>query len=216
MVICWDNIECLRFNSKTGKWYKDKYKHGKRINTNSYEMSENFCKVCGNEYLFSTGNKNICCSLSCNVKYKNSIYGISEETAKKISNTKKGIPVHSEEEKKRMSERMKKRVGPLNSNWKGGHRTEKKKIYDSKEYKEWRKSVFKRDNWTCNFCGQKGYKLEAHHIKMFSKYPELVFEVSNGITLCKKCHQTMVNNKEHLFEDLFTKILCLQTSQILV
>jgi hypothetical protein len=57
------------------------------------------------------------------------------------------------------------------------------------EYSEWRYSVFIRDNWTCKNCGQRGGKLNAHHIKKWSEYPSLRFELDNGITLCKECHK---------------------------
>jgi hypothetical protein len=60
-------------------------------------------------------------------------------------------------------------------------------IRKSPKYKNWRNYVFTRDNFKCIKCG--GNKdIHPHHIKEFSKYPELRFEVSNGQTLCAKCH----------------------------
>lgn len=58
-----------------------------------------------------------------------------------------------------------------------------------KEYAEWRLSVFKRDNFTCQECGQVGGELNAHHIKSYKKYPKLRITLSNGTTLCKECHK---------------------------
>lgn len=64
-----------------------------------------------------------------------------------------------------------------------------KAIRNSTEYAEWRKNVFERDQYTCKACGRKGGEINAHHIKHFAKYPELRLELSNGVTLCKKCHR---------------------------
>lgn len=60
---------------------------------------------------------------------------------------------------------------------------------ENKEYREWRKSVFKRDDYTCQHCGEKGGKLNAHHIKKWSECVEERFSVNNGITLCEECHK---------------------------
>ena len=59
----------------------------------------------------------------------------------------------------------------------------------SLEYKNWRRAVFQRDNYTCQNCNQKGGYLEADHIKPFAYFSELRLEVSNGRTLCKPCHR---------------------------
>lgn len=59
----------------------------------------------------------------------------------------------------------------------------------SPEYSLWRTSVFKRDNFTCIWCGCKK-QIEADHIKPFAYFPELRFCIDNGRTLCKPCHRT--------------------------
>ena len=81
-------------------------------------------------------------------------------------------------------------TGEKNSNWKGGITPIHSKIRGSVEYKLWRDSVFKRDNYTCVWCGyDKGHIIEADHIKPFSLYPELRFAIDNGRTLCRECHK---------------------------
>lgn len=64
----------------------------------------------------------------------------------------------------------------------------------SREYKTWRSSVFKRDDFTCVICkDSKGGNLEADHIKDFALYPKLRLDINNGRTLCKSCHKETDN-----------------------
>jgi len=114
-------------------------------------------------------------------KYKS----MSDIGKKNISKAKKGIKL-SIETRRKMSESRK---GEKNNFWKGGINPINKKIRGSLEYKLWREAVFKRDNWTCRFCGQRGGTLHADHIKPFSLFPELRFALDNGRTLCEDCHK---------------------------
>jgi len=53
----------------------------------------------------------------------------------------------------------------------------------------WRTAVYTRDNYTCQLCGKKRTYLNPHHIMMKAHYPQLVFVVDNGVTLCSRCHR---------------------------
>jgi Restriction endonuclease len=70
-----------------------------------------------------------------------------------------------------------------------GKSTRYKVIRKSALYKAWRTLVFNRDKYTCQSCQKKGGFLHADHIKPFSLYPELRFDVHNGRTLCVPCHK---------------------------
>ena len=99
---------------------------------------------------------------------------------------------HSHETRRKMSESRKGRKSHF---YKHGKSNEYRKRYNDVEYKIWRESVFERDNYTCQDCGDRGVYITAHHIKSWSKYPDLRFELSNGLTLCEPCHSKTDNYK---------------------
>ena len=73
--------------------------------------------------------------------------------------------------------------------WKGGATKENKKLRSSARFRRWRDAVYKRDDYTCVFCGKRGGRLNPDHIKKFADFPDLRFNVDNGRTLCEKCHK---------------------------
>ena len=82
-----------------------------------------------------------------------------------------------------------KRKGAGTWNWKGGRDIDNNKLRRSSEHTEWSKNVRSRDNWECKInnkdcCG----RLEAHHILSWKDFPELRYEVTNGIALCNFHH----------------------------
>ena len=131
---------------------------------------------------------------------KNHMYGkcLSKEHKRKISETlKKGMSI---EKRRRMSEVER---GEKNHFWKGGIVLLTRQIRRNFKYRQWTSDIFHRDDFTCQDCGQIGYKLNAHHIKSFSsimQYYEIttleealeceeLWNINNGITLCEECHK---------------------------
>jgi hypothetical protein len=112
----------------------------------------------------------VCCSLSC---------------ARKGLTPRLGIKSSPEA-------RMKMRLshlgfrGEKHWNWKGGSPRREK---GQDEHIQWRKQVFKRDNFTCQACYATKVVMNAHHIKPWVKFPHLRHDLDNGITLCIPCHK---------------------------
>lgn len=103
----------------------------------------------------------------------------------------------------------------LNENnhfWKGGITPINRRLRESSAYKIWRELVFLRDNFTCQntncpFCGNKiGGEIHPHHIKKFSDFPILRFDISNGITLCVDFHRS-ITWKEEQYENILMEML---------
>lgn len=122
----------------------------------------------------------------------------SEERKQKISQANIGKHEHltgrklTEKTKLKMSEAHK---GEKAYQWKGGISKHYKTGYYSREYRQWRITIFERDHYQCQGCTQVGGYLTAHHIKSFAKYPKLRFDINNGITLCEDCHKLTDNYK---------------------
>lgn len=111
--------------------------------------------------------------------------------------------------------------GTSNPNWRGGISSLTSLIRGLSEYINWRNKIFERDKFTCRECSQLGHGLHAHHIKPFkdifqeflvvySQFSPLedketllrlalnyssFWDISNGLTLCNKCHGRKRNGK---------------------
>lgn len=150
-------------------------------------------------------------------KGKQGVQICSQATRQKMRIARLGKPFHTEEFKKNLairnrtvehrkkvsegltgkpwSELKRQRLsGPNSHLWKGGKTEKNKLIRTSLKYKEWRTAVFERDNYKCQECSvHTGHghrvELQADHIKPFALFEELRFDISNGRTLCRGCHQ---------------------------
>jgi len=99
------------------------------------------------------------------------------------------------------------RCGSDSNFWCGGRsllKSLRQQLMMRAEYKNWRKAVFERDNYTCTNCGATGIKLNADHspfaysviVNWFNGIKsvedllkiEFLFDVENGQTLCEPCH----------------------------
>lgn len=83
--------------------------------------------------------------------------------------------------------------GELNKNWKGGI-SGVASLRWAPEYRIWQKTVFQRDRFLCIICESPNTHknpLHAHHIVPWSIAEELRFEISNGMTIHKECHQLL-------------------------
>ena len=123
------------------------------------------CLLCGKSYYIKQSriNKSNFCSSRCNAKYNHQ----GKQPKNSVNWKKENHP-----------------------NWKGGINYKNEKIRHSLKYIIWRNEVYKRDNWTCRICKKKCKERDivAHHLQLFSEFPELRFDIDNGITLCRSCH----------------------------
>ena len=98
--------------------------------------------------------------------------------------------------------------GEGNPQWRGGKTQLSQAIRADALYKAWRASIFERDGYVCQFCGDKSVEgnkviLHADHITPLHKLIDThqlktieharscdsLWDVTNGRTLCRSCHK---------------------------
>lgn len=123
----------------------------------------------------------------------------SKETKELISQVKRANPSYhwigkkrKEETKKKISNTLKKLyANPENHpNWiKDRTKLVKTQERNGGLYCRWRMDVYKRDNFKCRINNEDCMgKIAAHHILNWKHFPELRYNINNGITLCQHHH----------------------------
>lgn len=87
-------------------------------------------------------------------------------------------------------------TGPAHYQWKDGRATYRRGAASLR----WARLVKRRDGYVCQNCwykspNQKG--MHAHHVLPFEHYPDRRFDPSNGVTLCKPCHDAAHGRQTH-------------------
>ena len=137
---------------------------------------------------------------------KNPFFGKhhSEETKRKLAER-----VVTDETRQKISDNHADVNGCNNPAWKGGVSSWKAVLMKSQLYKNWRKAIFTRDHHTCQMCNDNtGGNLQAHHIHPIRDHKNdlSMFDINNGITLCKQCHES-IYKREYDFIEQFENIL---------
>lgn len=182
--------ETAKYCSHKCYWIDMKGKPGNNKGTGE-QVKKRICKICNKEFErdiregINNYKKRKYCSHKCSSKSK---IGIKRPEMAEI-----------------LKKNRKHHRGEKHWNWKGGITPYYHKLRQSKKYIEWRNEVYERDNWTCRECNEKlkSKTIVAHHIKSFKKYHKLRFKISNGKTLCRKCHKKV--HKKIGYETRFKK-----------
>jgi uncharacterized protein YlzI (FlbEa/FlbD family) len=161
----------------------------------SAKVRSSYCKRLG---IFVGGNNQKFCSRPCSLSYRNKFDNPAKRDDVRIANSVRMklvgcVQLQTPEARLKQRNSIK---GNGHWNWQGGKTKESTILRNRIETRNWRESVFKRDNYTCQNCGERNHKgngktvtLNADHIKPWSLFPELRWVLSNGRTLCLLCHK---------------------------
>lgn len=149
------------------------------------------CKGCSAEHLTWRPDKTRYCSIKCARKFQPKLVH-SEDSKRRIRETNLKTWAKPEIRKKLQKENHPSwgksyQNGMAHWNWQGGI-TPENKAERTRFRRELQLKIFERDNYTCRVCQQYGGSLQVDHIKKWSDYPELRFNVDNCRTLCMACH----------------------------
>ncbi len=136
------------------------------------------CRNCGAIGQCYPSEARVYCSESCRSKY----------TQHPDRNPHKGKKLSSEHRLKLSIAHIGIQSGSNHPLWKGGTSSERKLAMKRYEYRSWRTAVFARDEYTCQHCRATGVYLHAHHGLSWRGFPDLRYDIDNGITLCETCH----------------------------
>lgn len=147
------------------------------------------CIICKKEFFVSSAliNKKLCSKSCSNILAKSRKPFLGKH--------------HLKESKEKMTEKLKGKI-PWNKELKGFLAGEKNWHYkkdrsllvkrqerNDSSYYDWRLQVYKRDSYKCKInnvdCAG---RIIAHHILGWAEYPELRYDINNGITLCLAHH----------------------------
>ena len=204
-------------NPKLSKELHPMWKGGLPKCPNCQEIKGRYSKLCRNcEAKFRIPwNKNTqiinCQKCGINIEVSPNKVGIQKFCSKRcgLLGTKRNLGKrHSLETRELIRKRTPIRRGPENNKWQGGITPLYNQIRNCSKYNEWRKEIFKNDNYTCVMCGNnesgnnESGNLNAHHITPFAQIIkgfkiktiedalgcDILWWKSNGVTFCKDCH----------------------------
>lgn len=73
--------------------------------------------------------------------------------------------------------------------------------------KIWRRAVWERDGFRCQIADKECEgRIEAHHILRWKDFPDLRFDINNGITLCHRHHPRKKDEEDRMIP-LFRNII---------